>query len=303
MKGVAHRYADRALLKPLLICPVYCRFCFRREDRRGPDGGLLTPDAELDAAFDWFAAHPAIREIILTGGDPMMLSPRRLGAIMARLSAIPHIETVRIHTRVPTTDPGRITGALVDALATDRSLWVALHANHAKEFSAPARAALARLRKAGIPLLGQTVLLRDVNDTVAALEDLFRAMVAAGVKPCTVAPSTRCGPRHGQVSCADRRGPTVVGGASGAGHRARMADVRAGYSRRARQSSDRPGLPGGGWVRSRSGRGTAGDNTVNVYWWVWAGSDGQTKAAGISGARARGDGDRGGGRQTVDQDL
>ncbi len=181
VKGVVHRYADRALLKPLLICPVYCRFCFRRETV-GPDGGLLT-DAELDAAFDWFAAHPAIREIILTGGDPLMLSPRRLGAIMARLSAIPHIETVRIHTRVPTTDPGRITGALVDALATDRSLWVAVHANHAREFSAPARAALARLRKAGIPLLGQSVLLRGVNDTAAALEDLFRAMVAAGVKP------------------------------------------------------------------------------------------------------------------------
>ncbi len=85
-----HRYPDRALLKPLLICPVYCRFCFRRE-HVGPDGGLLT-EAELQAAYDWFAARPAIREVILTGGDPFMLSPRRLASIVAALSAIPHIE-------------------------------------------------------------------------------------------------------------------------------------------------------------------------------------------------------------------
>ncbi len=181
VKGVVHRYPDRALLKPLLICPVYCRFCFRRE-HVGPDGGLLS-DAELDAAFAWFAAHPAVREAILTGGDPLMLSPRRLGAIIARLSAIPHIETVRIHTRVPTADPERVTDALIDSLATDRSLWLALHANHAKEFTVTARAALARLRRAGIPLLGQSVLLRGVNDDAAALEHLFRAMIAAGVKP------------------------------------------------------------------------------------------------------------------------
>src|SRR5579859_5607891 len=106
VKGVVHRYPDRALLKPLLLCPVYCRFCFRRE-HVGPDGGILTP-AELEAAYAWFAAHPAVREVILTGGDPLLLSPRRLAAIIARLSALPHIETLRIHTRVPTTDPGRI---------------------------------------------------------------------------------------------------------------------------------------------------------------------------------------------------
>jgi len=181
VKGVVHRYPDRALLKPLLICPVYCRFCFRRE-HVGPDGGLLT-EAELDAAFAWFAAHPAVREVILTGGDPLMLSPRRLGSIVARLSAIPHVETIRIHTRVPTTDPERVTPDLVKALATDRSLWLVLHANHAREFSPAARAALDHVRRAGIPLLGQSVLLRGVNDTVEALEALFRAMIAARMKP------------------------------------------------------------------------------------------------------------------------
>jgi lysine 2,3-aminomutase len=181
VKGIVHRYPDRALLKPLLICPVYCRFCFRRE-HVGPDGGLLT-EAELDAALAWFAAHPAIREIILTGGDPLMLSPRRLGAIIGRLSAIPHIETLRIHTRVPTADPTRIDAALTEALATDRSLWMVVHANHAREFTGQARSALDRLRRAGIPLLGQSVLLRGVNDRVETLEALFRAMIAAGVKP------------------------------------------------------------------------------------------------------------------------
>ena len=181
VKGVVHRYPDRALLKPLLLCPVYCRFCFRRE-HVGPDGGILTP-AELEAAYAWFAAHPAVREVILTGGDPLLLSPRRLAAIITRLSALPHIATLRIHTRVPTTDPGRIDDEVVGALATDRSLWLVLHANHAREFTVEAKAALTRLRRGGIPLLGQSVLLRGVNDSSAALEALFRAMVAAGVKP------------------------------------------------------------------------------------------------------------------------
>ncbi len=181
VKGVVHRYADRALLKPLLICPVYCRFCFRRE-HVGPDGGLLT-EAELDAAYRWFADHPAIREVILTGGDPLMLSPRRLGAIVAALSAIPHVETIRVHTRVPVADPERVNADLAAALETDRSVWVVVHANHAREFSAEARAALRRIQGLGVPVLGQSVLLRGVNDSAEALEALFRAMIAARVKP------------------------------------------------------------------------------------------------------------------------
>ena len=181
VKGVVHRYPDRALLKPLLACPVYCRFCFRREVV-GPDGGLLT-EAELDAALAWFEATPAVKEAVLTGGDPLMLSPRRLGAILARLAAAPHIETLRIHTRVPVADPGRIDAAMAAALDQDKPVFLAVHANHAREFTAEAQAALARLARAGVPLLGQTVLLRGVNDSAAALEDLFRAMLRARVKP------------------------------------------------------------------------------------------------------------------------
>jgi lysine 2,3-aminomutase len=181
VKGVVHRYPDRALLKPLLICPVYCRFCFRRE-HVGPDGGLLT-DAELQTAYAWFAAHPAVTEVILTGGDPLMLSPRRLRQIIAKLSAIPHIQTIRIHSRVPVADPERLTDELAATMDTDRSLWLVVHANHAREFTNTVRQALRRVQSLGVPVLGQSVLLRGVNDSAAALEALFRAMVANRVKP------------------------------------------------------------------------------------------------------------------------
>ncbi len=181
VKGVVHRYPDRALLKPLLACPVYCRFCFRRE-QVGPDGGVLT-EAELAAAFGYIAARPAIREVILTGGDPLMLSPRRLRAILAALDAIPHVESLRIHTRVPVAEPSLVTDALAEALATDKALWVAVHVNHAREVSSAARTALARLVARGLPLLSQSVLLAGVNDSDAALEALCRALIAARVKP------------------------------------------------------------------------------------------------------------------------
>ncbi|WP_431280825.1 lysine-2,3-aminomutase-like protein [Humitalea sp. 24SJ18S-53] len=181
IKGVVHRYPDRALLKPLLACPVYCRFCFRREVV-GPGGGVLT-DAELDAALDWFAATTAITEVILTGGDPLMLAPRRLARIVARLSAIPHVQVIRLHTRVPVADPARVTEALVAALDSEKAVFICVHANHAREFSIAARDACRRLTAGGIPLLGQSVLLRGVNDSTAALEDLFRAMLRSRIKP------------------------------------------------------------------------------------------------------------------------
>ena len=128
--GIVHRYPDRALLKPLLACPVYCRFCFRRE-QVGPDGGLLS-GAELDAAYAYIEAHPGIREVILTGGDPLILSPRRLGAILRRLARIPHIELLRIHTRAPIADPALMGSALLAALDIEKPLYIAIHANHAR---------------------------------------------------------------------------------------------------------------------------------------------------------------------------
>jgi lysine 2,3-aminomutase len=181
VKGVVHRYPDRALLKPLLACPVYCRFCFRRE-KVGPDGGLLT-EAELQDALLWFEGNTVIREVILTGGDPLMLSARRLGEILGRLAGMAHIESLRIHTRVPVADPARVTAPLVAALRQAKPVFIAVHANHAREFTADAAQALARLADAGVPLLGQSVLLRGVNDNAPALEALLRAMIRNRIRP------------------------------------------------------------------------------------------------------------------------
>jgi lysine 2,3-aminomutase len=182
VKGVVHRYPDRVLLKLLQVCAVYCRFCFRRE-MVGPEEGALTPP-EIDRALAYIAANPAIWEVILTGGDPLLLAPRRLATLRRRLDAIAHVGVVRLHSRVPVADPGRVSPELVAALARGRApVFVLLHANHAREFSDNARAAISRLVDAGIPVLGQSVLLAGVNDDVASLTDLFRTMVVNRVKP------------------------------------------------------------------------------------------------------------------------
>lgn len=181
LPGIVHRYPDRVLLKPLLACPVYCRFCFRRE-QVGPDGGVLSASA-LEAAYEYIAARPTIREVILTGGDPLILSPRRLGDILRRIEAIAHVEWLRIHSRVPVADPRFITDALLTALDIEKPLYLAVHANHAQEFSDAAHTALRQLNRLGLTLLGQTVLLAGVNDSEAALADLFNTMLRARIKP------------------------------------------------------------------------------------------------------------------------
>jgi len=181
VKGIIHRYPDRVLLVPTHACAVYCRFCFRRE-RVGTGGESLSP-AELDRALAYVTGDDRIWEVILSGGDPFVLSPRRLADVVARVSAIPHVKVIRVHTRVPTADPERVTPELVSALESEKAVWVVLHANHARELDATARAAIARLVRAGIPLLAQTVLLAGVNDDPAALEELFRSLVALRVKP------------------------------------------------------------------------------------------------------------------------
>lgn len=181
--GVVHRYPDRVLLKLLSVCPVYCRFCFRRE-MVGPGAEQVLPAPALERAFDYIAGTPAIWEVILTGGDPLMLSPRRLADVMARLDAIDHVKIVRIHSRVPAVDPDRIDDTLLAALKSSRkTVYVALHANHPRELNAPARAAIARLVDAGIVMVSQTVLLRGVNDDAQTLAALMRGFVENRVKP------------------------------------------------------------------------------------------------------------------------
>jgi lysine 2,3-aminomutase len=183
VEGIVHRYPDRVLLKAVHVCPVYCRFCFRRE-MVGPAGlGTLSGEA-LDAAFAYIAARPEIWEVILTGGDPLVLSPRRLGDLMERFETIDHVKVVRFHTRVPVVEPERVDAAMVEALkVSGKAVYVALHANHPRELTADARAACARLVDAGIPLVSQTVLLKGVNDDPATLEALMRAFVETRVKP------------------------------------------------------------------------------------------------------------------------
>ena len=183
VSGIVHRYPDRVLFKLVHVCAVYCRFCFRRETvGPGKDSGLS--DTAYRAALDYIRAKPAIWEVILTGGDPLMLSPRRLAEIMSDLAAIDHVGIIRLHTRVPVADPARISAELVSALrVTGATTWVALHANHARELTASARAACARLIDSGIPMVSQSVLLRGVNDDVATLEALMRAFVESRIKP------------------------------------------------------------------------------------------------------------------------
>ncbi|WP_052081341.1 lysine-2,3-aminomutase-like protein [Paracoccus halophilus] len=179
--GLTHRYPDRAILHITRSCEVYCRFCFRREVV-GDEGTL--PAREIDAALAHIAATPAIREVILTGGDPLVLSARRIAAVMARLDGIAHVDLVRIHTRIPVVAPGRIDPAMLAALRPARlTVWLVLHSNHANELTPDACAALARLADAGIPLLSQTVLLRGVNADADTLADLFRALIRNRVKP------------------------------------------------------------------------------------------------------------------------
>ncbi|HEY8573876.1 lysine-2,3-aminomutase-like protein [Phenylobacterium sp.] len=181
--GIVHRYPDRVLLKANHACAVYCRFCFRRE-MVGPKGLRPLTRAQLDAAFAYIAGRPEVWEVIVTGGDPFILSPRRIQAIMDRVAAIDHVKVVRFHTRVPAVAPELVTNALVAALKrSGKAVYVALHANHAAELTAEARAVCAKLVDAGVPMLGQTVLLKGVNDEPAALEALFRAMVESRIKP------------------------------------------------------------------------------------------------------------------------
>jgi len=194
--GLVHRYPDRVLLKLTHVCPVYCRFCFRREVV-GPGGPPALSGGALDAALGYIAGAPGIWEAILTGGDPFMLSPRRIAEVTRRLGGIDHLKVLRWHTRVPAVDPSRVTPELVSALKSDsKTVYVALHANHPRELTAAAREACARLVEAGIPMVSQTVLLKGVNDDAETLAQLMRAFVEARVTPyylhhLDLAPGTR----------------------------------------------------------------------------------------------------------------
>lgn len=183
VSGIVHRYPDRVLFKLVHVCAVYCRFCFRRE-MVGPGKDTGLSDEVYSKALDYIRSHPEIWEVILTGGDPLMLSARRLKEIMSDLAAIDHVKIIRIHTRVPVADPTRVTDDVAKALrVSGATTWVAVHANHPREFTAEARIACDRIIDAGIPMVSQSVLLRGVNDNPETLEALMRTFIECRIKP------------------------------------------------------------------------------------------------------------------------
>jgi len=181
VRGLVHRYPDRVLLMPTMSCPVYCRYCFRR-DRVGRAADAPTAD-DLEAAYRYIESTPEIHEVILTGGDPLSLSDARLERIVARLNGISHLNNIRIHSRVPVALPDRVTDGLVAALRSDIPVWMVLHSNHARELTDGVAAACDRLIRGGIPLLSQSVLLKGVNDDVGTLTDLMNRLIRLRIKP------------------------------------------------------------------------------------------------------------------------
>lgn len=175
------RYPDRVLLLATDRCAVYCRFCTRSRMVGGGEGAVSLE--ALVPAMSWLTAHPEVKDVIISGGDPLSMGTERIVRIVSAVRAVESVETIRLATRVPVTLPMRITRELVGALRPYHPIWVMTHFNHAKELSPQAIAACARLVEGGFPVLNQTVLLAGINDNVFALEQLFRGLVRARVRP------------------------------------------------------------------------------------------------------------------------
>jgi len=178
---LVRRYPDRALLVATDRCSVYCRFCTR--SRMVGNGGGTRSLASLEPAFAYLAAHPEVEELIVSGGDPLVMKSERVAALLARIAEIPSIGDVRIASRTPVTLPQRITPSLCRALRTHPCVWLMTHFNHPRELTTESRRALALLVDHGIPVMNHTVLLRGVNDDARVLEALFRGLVRTRVRP------------------------------------------------------------------------------------------------------------------------
>ncbi len=179
--GLIHRYPDRVVLLVSNRCPMYCRFCMRKRLVGGGDAPM--GESELCAALDYIAAHPAIHDVILSGGDPLMLDDQSLSTILTGLRAIPHIAIIRIGTRIPVTLPGRITPGLCNLLRTFHPLFINTHFNHPDEITAASAHACSLLADAGIPLGNQTVLLKGVNDSIETMRALMTGLLTLRVRP------------------------------------------------------------------------------------------------------------------------
>jgi lysine 2,3-aminomutase len=245
VKGIVHRYPDRVLLKPVHVCAVYCRFCFRRE-KVGPGSEALSAE-ELQKAIAYIRNTQQIWEVIVTGGDPFVLSPRRLGEIVAALNEIPHVQVIRFHTRVPVAEPSRVTDELVAALGSEKAVYVVLHANHARELTGKVRDAAQKFIRAGIPLLSQSTLLRGVNDKPETLEELFRRLTAMKIKPYYLHhPDLAPGTAHFRLPLSEGREivAALQGKMSGIAQPHYMLDIPGGFGK----------VPAGkGWIEEADG--------------------------------------------------
>jgi lysine 2,3-aminomutase len=179
--GLVHRYPDRVLLLVTDRCASYCRYCTRSRVVSGAGEQELTMD--LEGAFAYLQKHPEVRDVLLSGGDPLLLSDSKLDAILTRLRQIPTIEFIRIGTRIPIFLPQRITTELLNVLKKHHPLWMSVHSNHPKELTQEVRMALGRLADAGIPLGNQSVLLKGVNDRADTLKSLFHKLLLCRVRP------------------------------------------------------------------------------------------------------------------------
>lgn len=177
---LTHRYPDRALLLVTDRCPMYCRYCTRkRKTLKGSGVGNET----IRKGINYIAAHPEVRDVIISGGDPLMLSDAKLRSILQRLRSIPHVQILRVHTRMPCVQPHRITKELADMIGSFKPVYVNVHFNHPREVTREAERALDLLADAGIPLGNQTVLLRGVNDDPKVMMELCHKLLMCRVRP------------------------------------------------------------------------------------------------------------------------
>ena len=181
VKNLIHNYRDRVAFCVTTECASYCRYCLRK--RMVGDGTQALDKEELQEAIDYLAGHPEIRDVLLTGGDPLSLNDAHLGWIISRLRSIPHIDIIRIGTRYPVLNPFRITDDLCRLLSENHPVWLNTHFNHARELTGDARAALNKLSSAGVPLGNQTVLLKGINDDAETLRELFHKLITFRVRP------------------------------------------------------------------------------------------------------------------------
>jgi len=179
--GLVHRYPDRVLLLVVEVCSMYCRFCTRSRVV-GTSAGFSRP-ANIDQAIEYIKAHRKIRDVLISGGDPLTLSDERLDEVLTKLKAIPHVEFVRIGTRNPVTLPYRVTASLCAMLKTHTPVWMSLHFNHPKEVTDPVKKACGMLADSGVPLGSQTVLLKGINDRPAIMKKLFHELLKNRVRP------------------------------------------------------------------------------------------------------------------------